>query len=80
MKVQTAVTAVAVYTDRARITRTGTETLEPGSHRLVIEELPLKLDVASVRAAARGTARARLLGVDVQREFFVETPGADRIA
>jgi uncharacterized protein (TIGR02231 family) len=74
MKVQTAITAVAVYTDRARITRTGTETLEPGSHRLVIDELPLKLDAASVRAAARGTARARLLGVDVQREFFVETP------
>jgi uncharacterized protein (TIGR02231 family) len=74
MKIQTTITAVAVYTDRARITRTGTETLEAGSHQLVIDELPLRLDEASVRAAARGTARARLLGVDVRREFFVETP------
>lgn len=67
------ITAVAVYNDRARITRTGEATLEPGTHRLKLPELPQALETASVRAAARGTP-ARLLGVDVGREFYVETP------
>jgi len=77
-ELQTTITAVAVYPDRARVTRSGTATLEPGSYRIEVSELPLKLDSASVRASARGTARARLLGVDVRRDFYVETP-AERV-
>lgn len=67
------ITAVAVYNDRARVTRTGAASLEPGKHKLKLPELPQALDPASVRVAARGTP-ARLLGVDVGREFYVETP------
>jgi uncharacterized protein (TIGR02231 family) len=52
--------------------------LEPGSYKLELSKLPLSLDAASVRASARGTARARLLGVDVRRDFYVETP-AERV-
>jgi len=66
--------AVTVYPDRARITRSGAAPMKKGSHQVEIKELPLNLDSASVRAAARGTARARLLGVDVRRDFYVETP------
>jgi uncharacterized protein (TIGR02231 family) len=73
-ELNTTITNVAVYPDRARVTRSSTATLEPGSHQLEVPELPLKLDPASVRASARGTARARLLGVDVRRDFYVETP------
>jgi uncharacterized protein (TIGR02231 family) len=73
-ELQTAVTAVAVYPDRARMTRSGATTLKPGSHKLELSQLPLTLDAASVRASARGTARARLLGVDVRRDFYEETP------
>ncbi|MDY7042170.1 MAG: mucoidy inhibitor MuiA family protein, partial [Chloroflexota bacterium] len=73
-QLHTVITAVAVYPDRARVTRSGTVALESGSYRLEAPELPLKLDPASVRASARGTARARLLGVDVRRDFYVETP------
>lgn len=72
--IDTRITEVTVYPDRARVTRRGEVTVEPGSHRLEIVGLPLGLDTASVRAAARGTARARLLGVDVRRSFHVETP------
>jgi uncharacterized protein (TIGR02231 family) len=72
--VDTRVTAVSVYPDRARVTRAGEVELKQGSHRLEFSELPLVLDAASVRAAARGTAEARLLGVDVKREFYEETP------
>jgi uncharacterized protein (TIGR02231 family) len=77
-ELQTSISAVAVYPDRARVTRSGTATLEPGTHRLEMPALPLELDPASVRASARGTARARLLGVDVRRDFYVETP-AERV-
>ena len=73
-ELQSTVSAVAVYPDRARVTRRGAATLEPGNHRLEISELPLKLDAASVRALARGTARARLVAVDTRRDFYVETP------
>ncbi len=73
-ELQTTITAVSVYPDRARVTRSGADRVEVGNHRLEVPELPLRLDAASVRASARGTARARLLGVDVQREFYVETP------
>jgi uncharacterized protein (TIGR02231 family) len=77
-ELQTTITAVAVYPDRARVTRNGTATLKSGSHRLEAAELPLSLDPASVRASARGTARARLLGVDVRRDFYAESP-AERV-
>jgi uncharacterized protein (TIGR02231 family) len=77
-ELQTTITAVAVYPDRARVTRSGTATLKRGSHRLEVAELSLNLDPASVRASARGTARAHLLGVDVRRDFYVEAP-AERV-
>jgi uncharacterized protein (TIGR02231 family) len=77
-ELETSIAAVAVYPDRARITRSGVAKLEPGDHRIEISELPLRLDAASVRASARGTARARLLGVDVRRDSYVETP-AERV-
>ncbi|MBN1813164.1 MAG: mucoidy inhibitor MuiA family protein [Anaerolineae bacterium] len=73
-ELQTAITAVAVYPDRARVTRSGAATLKPGSHKLELPQLPLSLDAASVRASARGTVRARLLGVDVRCDFYEETP------
>lgn len=70
----TAITAVTVYPDRARVTRQGQISLEKGAHQLEITELPLKIDPDSARAAARGQVQARLSGVQVQRAFYVETP------
>jgi uncharacterized protein (TIGR02231 family) len=73
-ELQTTITAVAVYPDRARVARSGAATLKSGSHKLELTQLPLSLDAGSVRASARGTARARLLGVDVRRDFYEEAP------
>jgi len=70
------ITAVTVYPDRARVTRAVALELAPGKQQLAFPELPLTLDAASVRAAAHGTARGRLLGVDVQRKYFAVTPAA----
>lgn len=73
-QLETAITAATVYLDRARITRSGTQLLEPGQHRLEVTGLPLRLNIDSLRASARGTARARLLGVQAQRVFYTEAP------
>lgn len=69
---KTAIVAVSVYPDRARVTRQGATQLEPGLHRLAVTELPPSLNNESLRAAARGTARARLLSVQAQRTFYAE--------
>ena len=76
---QTQIVEVTVYPDRARVTRRGTAALEPGLHKLEIAELPLTLDSSSVRAGGMFTASAengsaRLLGVDVRKVFYQETP------
>ena len=71
---KTTLAAVFVYPDRARMSRQGSLTLEAGTHALEISGLPIQLDADSLRASAYGTARARLLGVQAQRAFFVDTP------
>ena len=73
-QLNTSLTAVTVYPDRARVVRQGTLHLEPGLQTLTVRELPAQLNPDSLRAAARGTARARLLGVQVQRSFYSDTP------
>jgi uncharacterized protein (TIGR02231 family) len=72
--VQTSITAVTVYPDRARVTRTGTLQLETGFNQVEISDLPLTLNPDSVRASAQGQARARLHGIQVQRVNYQDTP------
>jgi len=75
----THIVEVTAYPDRARVTRRGTIALEAGTHRLEIAELPTSIDTASVRASGSftpgaGGGRARLLGVDVRKVFYRDTP------
>lgn len=72
--VSSSLSAVTVFPDRARLTRSGHLSLETGLHRLQFSQLPLALVPDSVRAAGRGTARVKLLGVTTRLENFVETP------
>ncbi len=76
--VKTTIEAVTVYPDRARVTCSGMSDVSPGTHQLLIEELPLAILPDSVRALGAGTARVRLLGVDVARRHYEETP-AERV-
>lgn len=70
----TSIASVTAYPDRARMTRRGTLTLEAGVQLLEISELTLSLNPDSLRVAARGTARARLLGAEVKRSYYPSTP------
>jgi uncharacterized protein (TIGR02231 family) len=65
------ITAVTVFTDGARVQRTGTVSLEPGLRPVVIGGLPASIDPASVRVAARGHGLA-LLNVEVRHGYRAE--------
>ncbi len=73
----TTIAEVVVFADRARVTRRGSIALEAGVQSIEVANLPLILQPDSVRAAAAGTARAALLGVEVRRVYFAETPVAE---
>lgn len=75
--VDTTVTSVVVFPDRARISCRGQCRPDEGLHQIVIGELPLALEPESVRAAGKGTARLRLRSVDVQRRHYAAAPSAN---
>src|SRR5512135_2835518 len=67
---------VAVFPDRARVTRRGVIALETGLHRIEFTDLPLAIQTDSLRAAGHGSVVAVLLGVEAHRVFYSETPTA----
>ena len=77
IQVETTITTVVVYPDRARVTCRGQAELTAGLHQLIVGELPLALEPESVRAGGAGTARVRLRGVDVQRRHYAQAPAAN---
>jgi uncharacterized protein (TIGR02231 family) len=72
--IDSAIVEVAVFPDRARVTRRGSVTLEAGTHQIEFAGVPTTLLPDSIRAAGKGTAQALLLGVDARRVYFSETP------
>lgn len=76
IELSTTLTAATVFPDRARVTRVGRATVQPGLQKFALSQLPLALVPDSVRASGQGTARAKLVGVSTRLENFVETPSA----
>ncbi|WP_405059319.1 mucoidy inhibitor MuiA family protein [Kribbella sp. NBC_01505] len=66
------IVAVAVYPDRARVTRRGRITLPAGDQTVYVDSLPLVLEEDSVRVAGRGPAT--VLGVDVATRQHAQAP------
>lgn len=60
----TRVSAVTVYADRASVTRTGTVTITPGDHVVIIDGLPGGLSPDSLRADGESTAGVTLGAVE----------------
>jgi hypothetical protein len=77
--VESRISEVTAYTDRARVTRRGTVSLTGNETELAIASLPATLDTESVRATGAGTVAVRLLGVRTETVFSSE-PTGDRIA
>jgi uncharacterized protein (TIGR02231 family) len=74
--VETAVSHVTVYPDRARVTARGTAELLSGRQRLLVDDLPLTLLADSLRVSGSGTAQVRILSVDLARRHYEQTPAA----
>jgi len=77
--IETDITDVTVYIDRARVVRKGTIHLPQGEHTVTLQRLPSGLVDDSVRAGGHA-ANVRILGVDVSRDYYTETPEADQAA
>ncbi len=71
---ETSIISVIVYPDRARVIRQGQVSVKPGVQQLEISDLPIRLNPDSARIKGHGTARARLLGIRLQKEYYSETP------
>ncbi|MBI2511782.1 MAG: mucoidy inhibitor MuiA family protein [Opitutae bacterium] len=74
--VESVISAVTVYTDRAVVTRTATVELAGGQTELVFANLPEGLLDQSVQVSGRGTAQATILDVAARRTFVDFTPNA----
>ncbi|MEG4026639.1 mucoidy inhibitor MuiA family protein [Microcoleus sp. S13C4] len=75
----TSISEVTVYTDRALVTRRGTVSLTGNERELAIASVPGTLETESVRATGAGTVAVRLLGVRTETVFSSE-PVGDRTA
>ena len=75
MIVDSRITAVTVFTDRAEITRTVSERLEAGEHSLIFDMLPESIEQSSVQVKGGGDAVLR--GVQFRRVNFEEHPDVD---
>ncbi|HEX8997914.1 MAG TPA: mucoidy inhibitor MuiA family protein [Ktedonobacterales bacterium] len=66
---------VTVYPDRALVTRRGAVAVpSTGEHEIALGQLPRTLAKESLRATGRGSASARLLGVDLADEYYATAP------
>lgn len=70
---ETTITAVTVYPDRARVTRQGKLTVIAGEQLITIGNLPTNLENDSVRVSGRG-AGIKIIGVDVKTAFLTNAP------
>jgi uncharacterized protein (TIGR02231 family) len=77
--IETQITAVTVYTDRALVTRQGKISLTGAERALIVSNLPTTLDPASVRVSGKGSVGVKLQGVTIDRQYTTE-PVAERIA
>lgn len=74
--VDSRITAVTVYQDRAVVTRTATVQLTGGTTELVFASLPQALNEQSLQVSGKGTAAATILDVSAKQTYVDYTPDA----
>ena len=74
--IKSRVTAVTVYSDRARVTRSSSEILPPGEYRLLFDNLPMELEAGSIQV--NGTGNAVLSDIKTDLERYSETTDKDQ--
>lgn len=76
LPVDSKISAVTVYTDRAVVTRSATVELTGGTIELTFANLPQALDERSLQVSGRGTAQALILDVSAKQTYVDFTPNA----
>jgi uncharacterized protein (TIGR02231 family) len=76
LPVDSKISAVTVYTDRAVVTRSATVELVGGTMELTFANLPQALDERSLQVSGRGTAQALILDVSAKQTYVDFTPNA----
>jgi uncharacterized protein (TIGR02231 family) len=74
--VDSRISAVTVYQDRAVVTRTATVQLTGGTTELVFANLPQSLNEQSLQVRGQGSAAATILDVSAKQTFIDYTPNA----
>lgn len=74
--VDSRISAVTIYQDRAVVTRTATVQLGGGTAELVFANLPQSLNEQSLQVSGRGTAQASILDVSAKQTYVDYTPDA----
>ncbi|HEX2860867.1 MAG TPA: mucoidy inhibitor MuiA family protein [Lacunisphaera sp.] len=74
--VDSRISAVTVYQDRAVVTRTATTQLDGGTAELVFSNLPQSLNEQSLQVSGKGTAQATILDVSARQTYVDYTPDA----
>ncbi len=75
-QVDSRISAVTVYQDRAVVTRSATVQLTGGTTELVFANLPQALNEQSLQVSGKGTAQATILDVSAKQTFVDYTPNA----
>ena len=76
MDIQTQITAVTVYPDRALVTRTGQIELPVGAGELLVSGLPTQLQTDSLRASGRGAVAVKIIGVEARERPLLKPNSA----
>ncbi len=74
MKLATKITRVVMYPNQAKLTREATFYLEPGNHRLTLENLPPDLIPESIRIQLHSEQGVILMGMDLEKIHLREAP------
>lgn len=74
--VDSRISAVTVYQDRAVVTRSATVQLAGGTAELVFSNLPQALNEQSLQVSGKGTAQATILDVSAKQTYVDYTPDA----
>lgn len=74
--VDSRISAVTVYQDRAVVTRSATVQLTGGTVELVFANLPQALNEQSLQVTGKGTAQATILDVSAKQTYVDYTPDA----
>jgi uncharacterized protein (TIGR02231 family) len=72
--VDTDVSGVTLYSDRAEVTRSVEMTLYAGDYELTVKDLPYALQDQSLRVGGSGTASARITDIKIETDYIDTLP------